>query len=751
MRSFVPVTLSLVSLATLVACAGAPPEPPKAAPAPVPSATSASSATSATSAKTPPSKVPMNVMRPVTDVMHGESIVDPFRWLEDGESKETKDWTAAQNARTRAWIDQGDTRSKLLSRIDQLLEIGFVSGPVLRTGTAGKSGKQPRRYFHVRREGKQDQPIVYVREGLNGKDRALLDPTKFGSDKTSALDWWYVSPDGAKVAFGVSVSGNEQSTLLVRDVATGADLADEIPRTRMSSVAWLPDGSGFYYSREPEPGSVPKEEEHYHRKVYVHRLGQHWKHDPLVFPLAGDTRWKMTDFPSVSLSPSGRFLAVRVSHGWAKSSVLLKDVSDPKADFQTLVTGVDALFDPTFHRVGKDDVMLVRSNEGAPNYQIFRVDPKKADKAGWKKIVAEGPDPIRDFDAVGDALFVSYLHRASSRLERRTLDGKLVSEIPLGVIATASVPHGDLDGDEAMFELQSYALPPAIQRLDLKKPGTTVFAKIEAPIDPASIAIEQIEAKSKDGTPITAFLVHRKDVPRDGSAPAILYGYGGFNISQTPTFNRAVYSFLEKGGVYCVANLRGGAEYGETWHRSGMLDKKQNVFDDAIAVAEKLMADKIVSPKRLGLLGGSNGGLLVGALVTQRPDLFRAAISAVPLLDMLRYQQFLIAKLWIPEYGSPEDPKAFQWLKAYSPYHHVKDGAAYPSVMFLTAESDSRVDPMHARKMAARMQEATSSDHPVLVRIETKAGHGVGKPRHKQLEELADEYTFFFRELGLTP
>ena len=689
----------------------------------------------------------MNVKRPVVDTLFGEAIVDPYRWLEDSGSAETKAWTEAQNARTRAFLDV-ELRSKLRSRLDELLSIGFVSSPVLRTGTAG-SKKQPRRYFHVRREGKQDQPIVYVREGLNGKDRVLLDPTTFGHDKTAALDWWYVSPDGARVAYGASISGNEQSTLYVRDVATGEDISDEIPRTRMSSLAWLPDGSGFFYTREPEPGTVPKDEEHYHRTVYQHRIGQHWKHDPLVFPLANDTRWKMTDFPNVTLSPSGRYLLVRVSHGWAKSSVLLKDLNG-KSDFITMATNVDALFDPMFHRAGKDDIILLRSNEGAPNYKVYRIDPKKPGKESWKEIIPEGKDPIRDFDAVGDALFVSYLHRASSRLERRTLDGKLIADIPLGGIATASVPHGDLDGDEAMFEVQSYAMPPTIQRIDLKKGQTSVFAKIDAPIDPSSIVIDQIEAKSKDGTPITAFVVHKKETPRDGSAPGILYGYGGFNISQTPSFNRTVYAFLEHGGVYCVANLRGGAEYGETWHRAGMLDKKQNVFDDAIAVGEKLIADKWVSSKRLAALGGSNGGLLVGALVTQRPDLFRAAVSAVPLLDMLRYHHFLIAKLWIPEYGSPDEKTSFEWLKSYSPYHRVVEGAAYPSVLFMTAESDSRVDPMHARKMAARMQEATSSDRPILVRIETKAGHGAGKPRHKQLEELADQYTFLFKELSVT-
>ena len=692
----------------------------------------------------------MNVKRPVVETMHGEQIVDPFRWLEESESAETKAWTDAQNARTRKYLDEGDLRSKLHTRLDELLSIGFVSSPVLRTGTAAKGKKQPRRYFFVRREGNEEQPIVYVREGLTGKNRALLDPTHFGSDKTSALDWWYVSVDGSRVAYGASVSGNEQSTLYVRDVATGIDLADEIPRTRMSSVAWFPDGTGFYYTREPEPGTVPKDEEHYHRKVYVHTIGQHWKNDPLLFPWKTDTRWKMTDTPAVMVSPSGRFIVVRMSHGWAKSSVLIADTKGKTGEFETMVTGVDALFDPMFHRVGGEDVLYMRSNEGAPNYKIYRVDPKKPEKAAWKEIIPEGKDPIRDFDAVGDSLFVSYLHRASSRLERRNLDGKLLNEIALGGLATASVPHGDLDGDEAMYEVQSYAYPPTIRRIDLKKNETSDFARISPLVDPSSIAIEQIEAKSKDGTVVTAFVVRQKNVPRDGSAPGILYGYGGFNISQTPSFNRAIHSFLERGGVYCVANLRGGAEYGETWHRAGMLDKKQNVFDDAFAVAEKLVEGKWVAPKRLAVQGGSNGGLLVGALVTQRPDLFRAAVSAVPLLDMLRYHHFLIAKLWIPEYGSAEDEQAFKWLRAYSPYHHVTDGSAYPAVLFLTAESDSRVDPMHARKMAARLQEASSSEHPILVRIETKAGHGVGKPRHKQLEELSDQYTFLFRELSVT-
>ncbi len=738
--------LPLVVVLAVLSCAEPKPVPSR----PVATTVTVKPLPSASASNAKPS-MNASTKKPVVDVYHGDQVADPYRWLEDGDSPDVKSWTEAQNAKTRTYLDAGDLRAKLHGRLDELLKIGFVSSPVLRTG---KIGKQPRRYFHVRREGIQDQPIVYVREGLDGKDRPLLDPTTFGSDKTGALDWWYVSWDGSKVAYGYSVSGNEQSTLFVRDVATGNDLADEIPRTRMASVAWKPDGSGFYYSREPEPGTVPKDEEHYHRRLYEHVLGRHWRQDPLIWPLPSETRFKMTDIPGALVSPSGKWLVVRVHQGWERSSLLLLDRKTNA--WTTLVHGVDAIFDPSWHRVGKDEMLFVRTNDGAPNFRLFRADVAKPERSAWKEVVPEGKDPLRDFDAISDTLFVSYLHRAASRIERRSLDGKLAPDgtLTLPVLGSASVPRGDLDGDDAIFELQSYAFPPTLYRLDLKKKspapsGATVFAKVDAPIDTASIVVDQIEAKSKDGTVVTAFVVHKKDVAKDGTAPGLLYGYGGFNIGQTPTFNRTIYTFLERGGVYVVANLRGGSEYGEAWHRGGMLGNKQNVFDDAIAVAEKIVADKWVAPKRLAVQGGSNGGLLVGALVTQRPELFRAVVCAVPLLDMLRYHKFLIAKLWIPEYGSSEDLKQYAWLRAYSPYHRVVDGTAYPAVMFMTAESDSRVDPMHARKMTARMQEATSSDKPILLRLETKAGHGAGKPRHKQLEELSDQYTFLFRELGV--
>jgi prolyl oligopeptidase len=699
----------------------------------------------------------------VSDTYHGDVVVDPYRWLEDGTSKEVEAWTEAENAHTRAILDGDPRRAKLHARLDQLLQIGFVGSPVVRTQRDPKDPKKKiTRYFHVRREGKMDQPVVFVREGLEGKDRALLDPTTFSSDNTTALDWWFVSNDGRRVVYGVSSSGDEQSTLHVREVETGKDLSEAIPRTRASHVAWYPDGNRFVYVRLPEPGSVPKGEESYHRKIYEHVIGTDWKGDPLIF---GDAL-AMTDWPAPMLSPSGKTMAIYVGHGPAKSSVFVKDLAQKDAKFVAVVDGPDALFMPLPHTLpgpGGKDVVYLRSNDGAPNFQLFSIDPKKPEQKAWRLVVRESASPLRDFEAVGDSLYVGYLDRAHSRIERRKADGTLVNTIALPPLSSASVPHGEWDGDEALFEVQSYVLPPQILRVvppaKEKKKGTTVdalptevFSKIDqSTIDTSQFDVQQIEATSKDGTKVTAFVVAKKGLALDGKSPATLYGYGGFNLVQTPAFNRTVYAFLERGGVYVVSNLRGGGEYGEAWHRGGMLGKKQNTFDDQIAVAERLIELGWTSKERLAIQGGSNGGLLVGALITQRPDLFRAVICAVPLIDMLRYQNFLLAKLWVPEYGSSDDPAQYAWLKAYSPYQKVEDGTAYPSTLILTGASDSRVDPLHARKFAARLQAATSSDRPILLRVETKAGHGIGKPRSKQLEELSDQYTFLFAQLGLEP
>jgi len=691
----------------------------------------------------------------VVDDYFGQKVADPYRWLEDGASKEVEAWVDAENARTRAVLDEeADARAKLHARLDALLSIGYVSAPTIREMRV--KGKKLSRYFFTKREGKQDQAVLLVRDGAEGADKTLLDPlTLGGEDKTTALDWSFVSMDGAKVAYGISTSGDEMSTLHVRDVDTMKDSTiDVIPRTRATWIAWHPDGKRFFYVRLPQEGDVPKDEVQYHRKVYEHVLGKDWKADALVFDPESVPNGKMTDWPGPSLSPDGRWLVIYVGHGPAKSSLWLKDLKKKDAKWTPLADGADALYNALPHVHQGKSVIFVRTNEGAPNFRMFAVDPEKPARNAWKEIVAEQASAMRDFEVVSDTLFVGYLDKAHSRTERAPLEGALVSTVELPPLSSASVPRGDWNGDEAAYEVQSYVLPPRIVRLSglSKKAGlqSSVFAEIQQSIiDVSQYEVEQIEATSKDSTKVTAFVVQKKGTPRDGNAPTLLYGYGGFNLTQTPAFNRTVFAFLERGGVYVVSNLRGGAEYGEAWHRGGMLENKQHTFDDQIAVAEELVARKITSPKRLAIQGGSNGGLLVAALETQRPELFRAVICAVPLTDMLRYHKFLLGKLWIPEYGSSEDEKQYPFLKAYSPYHHVEDGVAYPATLILTGVSDSRVDPLHARKFAARLQAATSSERPILLRVETKAGHGAGKPRSKQLEELTDIYRFLFTQLDV--
>jgi prolyl oligopeptidase len=412
-----------------------------------------------------------------------------------------------------------------------------------------------------------------------------------------------------------------------------------------------------------------------------------------------------------------------------------------------LATGVDALFAATV----RNDVIYIRTNEGAPYYKLYAVDPKKPDRAAWKEVIAEATDVLDSVSVVGSDLIATYLSDASSRIRRFSPSGQPKGDVELPTLGSSSGASGRWDGDEAFYDFSSFAVAPTIFRLDLRSNKADVWEAIEAPIDPSAFEIDRIRATSKDGTKVPLFVVHKKGLVKDGQTPTLLTGYGGFNASIVPSFTRSSYLLLERGGILAVANLRGGGEFGELWHKGGMRENKQNVFDDAIAAASELVGARYTDPAHLAVMGGSNGGLLVGALITQRPSLFRAAVSSVPLLDMLRYHKFRIAKLWTPEYGSPDEAKDFEWLYAYSPYHHVRAGIQYPAVLFTTAESDSRVDPLHARKMTAAMQSATGSEHPILLRVETKAGHGAGKPKNKLVEELTDIYSFLFAELDIGP
>jgi prolyl oligopeptidase len=690
---------------------------------------------------------------------------DPFQWLEDGDAPEVQRWTEGQNAAARRFLDAVPGRAALERRFWQLYEIGSLGVPVSRPQGKGKgeSKGKNRRYFYTRRDGKQNQPVLYLRESREGVDRPLVDVNRELADGTRALDWWFPSDDGALVAYGVSDDGNEESILRVRDVATGRDLGDEIPRTRACSLAWTPDGRGFYYTRYPTPGEVPRGEEVYHRAVFHHRLGEASAQDRKVFGAGRDR----TDWPGVDLSPDGRWLVITVDQGWSKSEVYLLDTQSVAGASQTpiaVATGEEAKFEVV---EALDDRLYLFTTSGAPRGRVFRVDPRQPARARWRQVIAESEDVLASVVYFRGGLAASYLHDAAARLRLYDENGTARAEVALAGLGTITSLSGARDADEVFYAFTGFLAPTTIFRVGPgHAPKGIVWRRLEAPIDPTAFEVERAMVTSRDGTRVPLFLAHRKGVPRDGTRPALLTGYGGFDVNMLPGWTPSAIPFLESGGTFALAILRGGGEYGEAWHRAGMLANKQNVFDDFIAAATWLSESRVTSADRLAISGRSNGGLLVGAALTQRPELFRAVVCGVPLLDMLRYHLFRIAALWIPEYGSPDDPEARRWLAAYSPYQHVRDGVKYPAVYLHTAASDSRVDPMHARKMAARLQaavaaaagsaDAGSNDVgqrpilPILLQVESRAGHGAGKPLAKVITQLVDEWSFLFAELGIS-
>ena len=691
---------------------------------------------------------PPTIIRPVEETLHGHKIVDNYRWLEDGTTPETQAWVKSELAYTRGMLDPLPGRAGIEKRLTELLSVGSISAPQI----AGPY------FLYTKREGMQNQPVLYVRQaancgaggGLNEKDRVLLDVNALSTDGTVALDWWYPSEDGRFVAYGTSLSGSEMSTLHVIETATGKILPDAIERARASSVAWMPDNSGFFYTRLPKKGDVAEGQEMYNRHVFYHALtadsGTGPENDRLIFGEGRDPE----DWPNISLSEDGHWLLITVSQGWTKSELFLKDVKSNTPPVR-ISTGKNFLYSGEPHA----NAIYVTSNEDAPRYRVFVVNPAKPERDNWREIIPQTDAVLQGVSVAGGKLLASYEKNATSLLKLFTLEGKPLSDIPLPSLGSIFATGSRHDRDDVFYAFHSFAVAPSVYHYDLKTGASTLWGKVDAPIDPTAYDVKQLWYSSKDGTKVPMFVVHKKGLALNGKNPTWLTGYGGFNVSNTPTFSGARYVWLEHGGVFALANLRGGSEFGEDWHRAGMLEKKQNVFDDFIAAAEYLIAEKYTDKDHLAISGGSNGGLLMGAMITQRPDLFRAVVCQVPLLDMLRYQNFQIAKLWIPEYGSAEDPKQFNWLYSYSPYHHVKAGTVYPSTLFMTADTDTRVDPMHAKKMAALMQaeakNGASKDRPILLRIESKAGHGAGKPVSKQIEEYVDIYSFLFWQLGMEP
>ena len=690
-----------------------------------------------------PARPPKAKVVPVEDSVQGHKIVDPYRYLENPDDPDTRLYVEQELAYTRSILDPLPGRDKIHARLSQLLAIGTVGAPQV-------GGSY---YFHTRREGNQNQPVLYVREGQNGAlnepDRVLLDVNKLAADGTIALDWWYASDDGRYVAYGTSPGGSEISTLRVLETASGTLLPDSIERTRAASLAWKPDNSGFFYTRYPKKGDVPEGQEVYYRRVFYHALGGDPAHDPLIFGEGRDPEW----WPNVSLSEDGRWLLINEEHGWTKTEMFLQDLTSDRTSKNPpveITDGKDFLYGADFFE-GK---LYITTNEEASQYRVFVADAAYPRRENWKEIIPQSDAVLQNASVTGGRLLAQYQRNATSELKLFALDGRKIADIPLPAIGDVFSVTGRYDREEIFFGFQSFTVPPSVYRVDLSSMKSALWAKVDAPsIDPSAYDVQQVWYVSKDGTKIPMFVVHKRGIEKNGKNPTLLTGYGGFNVSLTPTFSRSMYLWMEHGGIYTVANLRGGSEFGEDWHRAGMLDKKQNVFDDFIAASEYLIAQKYTDKDHLAVSGGSNGGLLMGAMITQRPDLFRAAVCAVPLLDMLRYQNFQIAKLWIPEYGSADDAGQFDWLYAYSPYHHVKPGQEYPAVLFMTGDTDTRVDPMHAKKMAALMQaeakNSDSNDKPILLRIETKAGHGQGKPVTKQIEESTDMYSFLFWQLGI--
>ncbi|SIN79896.1 prolyl oligopeptidase [Singulisphaera sp. GP187] len=675
---------------------------------------------------------PETPARPASDLYHGVEIVDPFRWLEDVTDPEVRAWAAAQTKVTRAAFDADAQRPALVERLRTLYDYQTTSAPIVR-------GK---RYFFTRREGLKNQPIVYVREGsAQAEPRVVLDPNGFSQDGTVALDWMFPSPDGSLLAYGSSPNGSEMSTLKVLNVANGEHLTDTISRTRACTVAWEPSGQAFWYVRYPEKGTVPAGDEMYNRKIFRHVLGTNPENDPMVF---GQGRSKI-DWLGVSESEDGRFVVISSSTDWIKNDLYLKRLGDD-TPIVPLAVGLEGQVDVAIF----DGKVIIRTNAKTPRFQVLATDVEHLAPADWKEIIPE-PDGgvIEAIWVVDRKIAVLTSRRAVSSLAVHDLDGRKLREIPLPSLGTVSGLNGEWDGKELFYSFQSFLYPATVFQLNLDGGEPVVIDRSTAQVDPGDYEVKQVTYPSKDGTKVPMFVLSKKGLEPQSKAPTLLYGYGGFDISLTPAYDADLRVWLDKGGVYAIANLRGGGELGREWHAAGRLGKKQNVFDDFIAAGEYLIKSGYTNPAKLAIEGGSNGGLLVSACLTQRPDLFRAVICAVPLCDMLRYHRFSIARNWIPEYGSADDPEAFAWLRAYSPYHNVKQGERFPAVLLLTGESDTRVEPMHAYKMAARLQAGTASDRPIYLRVESKAGHGAGKPLTKRIEEDADKWTFLFQQLSV--
>ncbi len=668
------------------------------------------------------------------DDYHGTKVPDPYRWLEDDNSAATKAWVEAQNKVTFAYLEQIPARARVKERLTKLWDYERFSSPI----------KRGDRYFFYKNDGLQNQNVLYVTSALDGSPRVLIDPNKLSADGTVALSGVDYTDDGRLMGYGLSTAGSDWEELKVRDVETGKDLPDQIKWVKFSGISWTKDGKGFFYSRydEPKPGDELTQTNYYH-KLYYHKLGTPQSEDVLIYERKDQKEWGFGG----QVSDDGHYLIIHVWQGTdPKNRLFYKDLQTPGAPVVELLKD----FDASYNFINNDGpVFWFRTDLKAPRGRIIAIDTRTPERSAWKEIIPESAETLQGANVINDSFVTVYLKDASTQVKICGLDGKLIRTVDLPGIGTAGGFDGRRQDKETFYAFTGFTTPGTIYRYDMVSGKSTLFRKPQVEFNPDDYETRQVFYNSKDGTRIPMFITARKGLKLDGRNPTYLYGYGGFNISLTPAFSVSNLVWMEMGGVYAVANLRGGGEYGEEWHQAGTKAKKQNVFDDFIAAAEYLISSKYTSKDKLSIGGGSNGGLLVGAAITQRPDLFRAALPAVGVMDMLRFHKFTIGWAWVSDYGSADNPEDFKALRAYSPLHNIKPGTSYPATLVTTADHDDRVVPAHSFKFASTLQAAQTGPAPVLIRIETKAGHGAGKPTTKIIEETADKWSFLVRELGM--
>lgn len=672
---------------------------------------------------------PITRREEVREMIYGVEVTDPYRWLEAQDAPETRAWIEAQNRYTEASLARLPIRNKLAKRLEALLRVDRMGAPIIRSG----------RYFYSRERPDDEQAILYWRKGLRGKDRVLVDPHPMSPDRTTSVTLMDVSHDGTLVAYGVRRGGEDEVEVRIVNVDTGVEAADRIPRSHVEDFSFTRDAERFYYTiLQPLKG----------RRVHVHRMGTPVSDDRELFGDGYGPEIMVGQF----VSENGRWLALMVYRGWSQNDLFVQDLLGG-GPIKPIVVGENATFTPDF----AGDRLYLLTDHRAPKRRIVEADPsapsgaKGLDPDTLRDVVPEGESVIEGFTLSAGRIFVNRLDNVSTRIEAYEPDGKRLPDVALPALGSASTPHGPWDGSEVFYSFETHTAPPTVLRLDVTTGTATPWSRQKLPIRSSDFVTRQVWYASKDDTRIPMFIVHRKGLTMDGARPTHLTGYGGFSASMTPYFDAEALMWAEAGGVVAIPALRGGGEFGEEWHRAGMLEKKQNVFDDFHAAAEWLIANRVTSPEHLAISGGSNGGLLVGAAVTQRPDLFRAVVCGVPLLDMVRYHLFLQGPQWVPEYGSSEDAAQFRTLYAYSPYHRVNPSGEYPAVLFTTGDADTRVAPLHARKMTALLQSLPKQRRPIMLLYETTVGHSGGEPVGKYVQRRSLVLAFMYNELGFTP